>query len=245
MASAKRQRVDKILAHMGYGTRKEIKRLIKEERVQVNGLPVKDPGLNIIPGEDRLAVDGEYVEYRPYIYIMLNKPQGVVSATEDRTAEVVVDLLPLRYRARRPFPVGRLDKDTEGLLLLTNDGCLAHNLLSPKKHVPKRYYAVVKGTVTAGDVEAFHRGLLLDDGYCTLPGELKILCVGQQSEVEVTIYEGKYHQIKRMFAAVGKEVVYLKRIAMGPLVLDETLNPGEYRELTDREVTALRELTGQ
>ncbi|PRR72543.1 pseudouridine synthase [Neomoorella humiferrea] len=245
MAPVKRQRVDKILAHMGYGTRKEIKRLIKEERVQVNGLPVKDPGLNIIPGEDQLFVDGEYVEYRPYIYIMLNKPRGVVSATEDRTAEVVLNLLPPCYRARRPFPVGRLDKDTEGLLLLTNDGRLAHNLLSPKKHVPKKYYAVVQGTVTREDVEAFRRGVLLEDGYCTLPADLQILRAGLRSEAEVTIYEGKYHQIKRMFAAVSKEVIYLKRIAMGPLVLDETLKPGEYRELTDREVTALRELTGR
>ncbi|CEP69286.1 Pseudouridine synthase, RsuA/RluB/E/F [Moorella glycerini] len=242
MAVKERQRLDKLLTHMGFGTRKEIKKLIKEKRVQVNGELAREPGLHVIPGRDHIDVDGEPLEYRQYIYLMLNKPQGVLSATEDRLAKVVVDLLPPRYRAFHPFPVGRLDKDAEGLLLLTNDGKLAHQLLSPKKHVPKTYYAVVCGMVTEIDVEAFRQGIILDDGYRTMPGELKILCPGPEAEVELTIYEGKYHQVKRMFAALGKKVTYLKRIAMGSLVLDEQLKPGEYRELTAEEIGKLREL---
>ncbi|KYH33443.1 pseudouridine synthase [Neomoorella mulderi] len=240
MAAKERQRLDKLLAHMGLGTRKEIKKLIKEKRVQVNGRPAGDPGLHVLPGRDYIEVNGEPLEYRQYVYLMLNKPQGVLSATEDRFAKVVVDLLPPQYRAFHPFPVGRLDKDAGGLLLLTNDGKLAHQLLSPKKHVPKTYYAVVCGMVTEIDVEAFRQGVILDDGYRTMPAELKILRQGLESEVELTIYEGKYHQVKRMFAAVGKKVTYLKRIAMGPLVLDEQLKPGEYRELTAEEIGKLQ-----
>ncbi|OIQ61210.1 ribosomal large subunit pseudouridine synthase B [Moorella thermoacetica] len=242
MAAKERQRLDRVLAHMGFGTRKMIKKLIKEKRVQVNGEPAGDPGLHVIPGRDHIEVNGEPLEYREYIYIMLNKPQGVLSATEDRFARVVVDLLPPRYRAFHPFPAGRLDKDAEGLLLLTNDGELAHRLLSPKKHVPKTYFAVVDGIVTETDVEAFRQGIILNDGYRTMPGELTILRSGTESEVELIIYEGKYHQVKRMFEAVDKRVTYLKRIAMGPLRLDEPLKPGEYRELTEEEISKLREL---
>ncbi|WP_406677059.1 pseudouridine synthase [Moorella sp. ACPs] len=242
MAAKERQRLDRVLAHMGLGTRKEIRKLIKEKRVQVNGRPAGDPGLHVLPGCDLIEVNGEPLAYRQYIYLMLNKPRGVLSATEDRFAKVVVDLLPPRYRAFHPFPVGRLDKDAEGLLLLTNDGKLAHQLLSPKKHVPKTYYVVVGGMVTENDAEAFRRGVILDDGYRTMPGELKILSPGPEAEVELTIFEGKYHQVKRMFAAVGKKVIYLKRIAIGPLVLDKLLKPGEYRELTEEEIERLREL---
>lgn len=242
MAAKERQRLDKVLAHMGFGTRKMIKKLIKEKRVQVNGRPAEDSGLHVIPWRDYIEVNGEPLVYEEYIYLMLNKPQGVLSATEDRYAKVVVDLLPPRYRAFHPFPVGRLDKDAEGLLLLTNDGELAHRLLSPKKHVSKVYYAVVDGIVTESDVEAFRQGIILNDGYRTMPGELTILRSGTESEVELTIYEGKYHQVKRMFEAVSKRVLYLKRIAMGPLRLDELLRPGEYRELTEEEIIKLREL---
>ncbi|QGP91454.1 Ribosomal large subunit pseudouridine synthase B [Neomoorella glycerini] len=242
MAVKERQRLDKLLASMGFGTRKEIKKLIKEKKVQVNGELARDPGLHVLPGRDYIEVNGEPIEYRQYIYLMLNKPRGVLSATDDRFAKVVVDLLPPRYRAYHPFPVGRLDKDAEGLLLLTNDGKLAHQLLSPRKHVPKTYYAVVCGMVTETDVESFHQGVILHDGYRTMPGELKILRPGPESEVELTIYEGKYHQVKRMFAAVGKKITYLKRIAMGPLVLDKLLKPGEYRELTAEEISRLRKL---
>jgi 16S rRNA pseudouridine516 synthase len=234
-----RQRLDKVLAHLGFGTRKEIKKLVKEKRVKVNGEPAEDPGLHVLPGQDHIEVDGEPVKYRQYIYLMLNKPQGVLSATEDKYAKVAVDLLPPRYRAFHPFPVGRLDKDAEGLLLITNDGKLAHQLLSPKKHVPKTYYVVVRGMVTETDVETFRRGVILDDGYRAMPGKLKILRSGPESEVELIIYEGKYHQVKRMFEAVGKKVTYLKRVAMGPLMLDKRLKPGECRELSEEEVSKL------
>ncbi|NHM27130.1 rRNA pseudouridine synthase [Desulfofundulus sp. TPOSR] len=242
MVEKGRQRLDKVLAHMGFGTRKEIKKLVKEKRIRVNGELANDPGLHVLPGRDQIEVDGEPVEYRQHIYLMLNKPQGFLSATEDRFAQVVVDLLPPEYRAFHPFPVGRLDKDAEGLLLLTNDGKLAHQLLSPKKRVPKTYFAVVCGMVTETDVEAFRHGVILKDGCRTMPGELKILRSGPESEVELTIYEGKYHQVKRMFQSVGKKVTYLKRIAMGPLILDERLKPGEYRELSEEEIKNLREL---
>lgn len=244
MAEKERQRLDKVLAHMGLGTRKEAKKLIKERKVEVNGELAQDPGLHVRPGQDRIVVNGEPVEYRQFVYLMLNKPQGVLSATGDESGQVVVDLLSPNYQSFHPFPVGRLDKDTEGLLLLTNDGHLAHRLLSPKKHVPKTYYAIVSGMITQEDVEMFRQGVVLDDGYRTLPGCLKILRSGPESEVELTIYEGKYHQVKRMFQAVGKTVTYLKRIAMGPLTLDNTLKPGEYRELTEEEITSLREHPG-
>ncbi|MBE3586080.1 MAG: rRNA pseudouridine synthase [Thermoanaerobacter sp.] len=241
MAGKGGQRLDKVLAHMGFGTRNEVKKLVKEGWVRVNGEPVGDPGFHVLPGRDQIEVDGEPVVYRQYIFLMLNKPQGFLSATEDKFADVVVDLLPPGYRFFHPFPVGRLDKDAEGLLLLTNDGKLAHQLLSPRKHVPKVYYVIISGVVTEADVEAFRRGVILDDGYRTMPAELKILSSGPESRVELTIYEGKYHQVKRMFEAVSKKVIYLKRIAMGPLVLDERLQPGEYRELTEEEIKMLRE----
>ncbi|GAX89808.1 pseudouridine synthase [Effusibacillus lacus] len=240
MSEKDRQRLDKILAHIGIGTRKEIKKLVKDKRVTVNHQLVKDPGMHVWTSRDRIEVDGKAVRYREYIYLMMNKPKGVISSTEDDYDEVVVELLAQEHYAFAPFPVGRLDKDTEGLLLLTNDGKLAHQLLSPKKHVPKTYCATVLGEVTEADAEAFRRGVVLDDGYQTLPGELTILRTGSESEIELTIYEGKFHQVKRMFEAVGKKVTYLKRISMGPLHLDESLEPGEYRELTDEEIDLLK-----
>ncbi|HRU41974.1 MAG TPA: 16S rRNA pseudouridine(516) synthase, partial [Candidatus Diapherotrites archaeon] len=173
------------------------------------------------------------------IYIMMNKPQGVISATEDSRERTVIDLLSDEFKAFKPFPVGRLDKDTEGLLLLTNDGQLAHRLLSPKKHVPKTYIAKVAGRVSEEDAEAFSNGVTLEDGYRTMASRLEILVRGSISLVEVTIYEGKFHQVKRMFQAVGKEVIFLKRISMGELKLDETLEPGEYRELNEEELRIL------
>jgi 16S rRNA pseudouridine516 synthase len=248
----KTQRLDKILSHMGYGTRSEIKRLVKNGSVQVNGKAAKDSGLQVDPHEDRIAVDGETITYKTFIYLMLNKPPGVVSATEDNRERTVIDLLDEKYRHFDPFPVGRLDKDTEGLLLLSNDGKLAHNLLSPRKHVTKTYFAEVHGEVGEDDIIAFRRGVPLDDGYVTMPAELTILRVhkGEDaphplSKIELTIREGKFHQVKRMFQSVGKKVTYLKRMAMGPLKLDEHLGVGEYRELTEEEVQALKEVPGQ
>ncbi|MCL6453686.1 MAG: rRNA pseudouridine synthase [Alicyclobacillus sp.] len=238
--SEKPQRIDKLLSHVGFGSRKDIRALVKAGRVLVNGDVVRDPGRHVVPDVDDITVDGETVVYRAFVYLMMNKPPGVVSATEDLRDRTVTDLLEPHWQAFEPFPVGRLDKDTEGLLLLTNDGQLAHRLLSPRRHVPKRYYAEVAGEVTRADVEAFRAGLELDDGYRTLPSELSIQSMGQHACVEVTLYEGKYHQVKRMFEAVGKRVVYLKRLSMGSLTLDPLLPVGAVRELTDDELVRLR-----
>ncbi|MFX3623109.1 MAG: pseudouridine synthase [Ectobacillus sp.] len=233
-------RIDKLLANMGYGSRKDVKKLLKEGAVKVDGLPVKDAKFHVDVEKDEVTVYGEVVEYKEFIYLMMNKPPGVISATEDDVHETVIDLLEPEDIVFDPFPVGRLDKDTEGLLLLTNDGQLAHQLLSPKKHVPKKYYAKVQGRVTEEDAAAFLEGVTLDDGYKTKPGELTILQQGEISDIELVIVEGKFHQVKRMFEAVGKKVVYLKRIEMGPLKLDEELELGEYRELTEEEIELLK-----
>jgi 16S rRNA pseudouridine516 synthase len=239
-------RLEKLLAHAGHGSRSEIKLLVKNGLVSVNDRPVKDGGMQVHPQQDRIRVDGQMVRYREFIYLMLNKPQGVISATEDSRERTVLDLLDEEYAHYELFPVGRLDKDTEGLLVLTNDGKLAHNLLSPRKHVPKTYFAEVEGTVTEADKELFQSGVVLDDGYQTMPAELSILAagdpeVGRVSKIELTIKEGKFHQVKRMFEAVGKRVVFLKRISMGSLLLDEHLSPGAHRELTEVELTQLQQ----
>lgn len=232
-------RIDKMLANLGFGSRKEVKKLLKDGAVRVNGALVKDAKEHIDPEKDTVTINGEEVVYKEYIYLMMNKPAGVISATEDNRDKTVIDLLELEDQVYEPFPVGRLDKDTEGLLLITNDGQLAHRLLSPKKHVPKTYFAVIEGEVTEEDIHAFQKGVTLDDGYETKPGELTILKSELMSDIELTITEGKFHQVKRMFQAVGKRVVYLKRISMGSLKLDETLELGEYRELTDEEIEEL------
>lgn len=241
----KTERIDKILSRMGYGTRSEIKRLVKSRLVEVNGRAVKDSGQQVLPYEDKIVVNGEMVKFREFIYLMMNKPQEVISATEDHRERTVLDLLEDTYLHFAPFPVGRLDKDTEGLLLLTNDGKLAHELLSPRKHVPKMYYAEVVGRVNESDQEAFSKGVTLDDGYVTMPAKLSVLNITEGilpiSGIELTISEGKFHQVKRMFQAVGKKVVYLKRLAMGSLVLDEYLLPGEYRELSEEELRKLKD----
>jgi 16S rRNA pseudouridine516 synthase len=234
-----KMRIDKMLANLGYGSRKEVKGLLKKGAVKINGKMVKDAKEHIDPNEDVVTINGQEVVYKEFIYLMMNKPGGVISATEDNRDETVIDLLEMNDQVYEPFPVGRLDKDTEGLLLITNDGQLSHRLLSPKKHVPKTYFAVIEGEVTNEDVNAFRNGVTLDDGYETKPGELVILKSGLMSEIELTITEGKFHQVKRMFQAVGKRVVYLKRISMGSLKLDETLELGEYRELTEEELEEL------
>lgn len=235
-AMISRQRIDKILSNMGYGTRKEVKELIKSGLVEIDGIVVKDPGKQVMTCSQEIKVEGRKLLYRESIYIMMNKPQGVISATEDNREHTVVDLLPDRFKAFDPFPVGRLDKDTEGLLLLTNDGKLSHSLLSPRKHVPKTYFAKVRGMVNNDDVEAFSKGVTLGDGYTTMASKLEILEGGDTSTVRITIFEGKFHQVKRMFHSVGKEVIYLKRISMGELKLDDTLKPGEFRELDKKEL---------
>ena len=232
-------RLDKYLANMGVGTRSEVKVLIKKGRVLVNGMRATGPEQKIEEEQDEIQVDEQAIGYSKYEYLMLHKPAGVVTATEDKRDRTVMDLIdsPLK---KQLFPVGRLDKDTEGLLLLTNDGALAHELLSPKKHVGKVYYARIAGCVTKEDVQAFSKGLDLGD-FTSVPAELKILAAGEESEIQVKVYEGKFHQVKRMFEAVGKKVIYLKRLSMGKLCLDEQLEVGAYRPLTQEEIALLRE----
>ncbi|WP_330948693.1 pseudouridine synthase [Virgibacillus sp. MG-45] len=229
-------RLDKLLANTGYGSRKEVKTLLKKRLVTVNSLIITDGKLHVEPNVDDIKVDGQSVSYQKNIYLMLNKPQGVISATVDDEARTVIDLLPSSMQRFKPFPVGRLDKNTEGLLLLTNDGQLAHRLLSPKKDVGKTYIATIQGKVTIEDVDKFKNGIVLEDGYKTKPARLKILKSDEESKVEITITEGKFHQIKRMFRSVEKRVIYLKRVSMGKLTLDPSLPLGHYRELNEAEI---------
>ncbi|REB06511.1 rRNA pseudouridine synthase [Sporosarcina sp. BI001-red] len=229
-------RLDKLLGNNGFGTRKDVKQLIRKGTVRVNGMTEKDPGSHVDPEKDSVDVLGEPVIHQEFIYIMMNKPPGVISATEDKWDQTVIDLLSENEQRFEPFPVGRLDKDTEGLLLITNDGKLTHELLSPKKDIPKTYYAKIEGVVNEDDVAAFKEGVTLEDGYHTKPGFLTIIASDSISEIELTITEGKFHQVKRMFEAVDKNVVYLKRLTMGNLLLDESLELGHYRELTVEEL---------
>ena len=228
-------RLDKYLAEMGIGTRKEIGKAVRAGRVTVNGQTAKNAAMQVA-AEDEVSMDGAPVEYEEYVYYMLNKPAGVISATEDARESTVLDLISERQR-KGLFPVGRLDRDTEGLLLITNDGGLAHRLLSPRHHVDKVYYARLDGSVGEAEKTLFAQGLKVDDTLTALPAELEIL--EPATEVRVTIREGKFHQVKRMFEAVGREVLYLKRLSMGPLALDEILPKGGYRRLTAEEESAI------
>ncbi len=232
-------RIDKLLANMNYGSRKDVKKLLKNGLVEVNGEIVKDGKSHVEPESDTISVSGEVVHYVKHVYLMMNKPAGVISATDDKIHKTVVDLLADEFDSHKPFPVGRLDRDTEGLLILTNDGQLSHRLLAPKKHVPKTYYAKIDGRVTEKDRRMFEKGVELDDGYVTKPAELAILSSGVHSEIELVITEGKFHQVKRMFEAVGKRVLYLKRLQMGSVKLDPSLLPGQSRLLTPQEIEML------
>ena len=277
-------RLDRLLAQEGFGTRSEIKKAIRSGRAAVNGTIEKDPGRQI-SSDDEVRFDDKVIARAEFVYYMLYKPAGVITATEDSRTATVLDLLrapeysgnpserqsvqhsrPVQPVLRRDlFPVGRLDRDTEGLLLITDDGQLAHRLLSPGRHVDKVYYAVVTGQVTEEDRRRFAEGLCVDESLTAMPARLlsaaeaareteqlsglipedpqQLIPPGTTSfsPVLVTIREGKFHQIKRMFAAVGKEVLYLRRLSMGPLLLDEALSPGEFRELTQEEIRLLRE----
>lgn len=233
-------RLDKYLADMGIGTRSEVKQYIRKKQVTVNGAFPTGAQQKVEPGQDQVFFRGEPVSYARYEYFMLNKPGGCVSAVTDRDCPTVLDLIEEKSR-RDLFPAGRLDKDTEGLLLITNDGMLSHNLLAPGKHIPKTYYARISGEVTKEDVANFAAGMDIGEKKDTLPARLMILsCEDGLSEIELTITEGKFHQVKRMFEAVGKEVVYLKRISMGGLKLDDSLKPGEYRALTEEEIAIIK-----
>lgn len=234
-------RLDKYLSEMGEGTRSQIKEMARGGRIAVNGIPERKTDRKICPLSDRVTVDGRSVSYVEYEYYMLHKPQGVVSATEDNLHPTVVDLIKERRRGDL-FPVGRLDIDTEGLLILTNDGELAHRLLAPKSHVDKVYFARIEGKLPEDAAARMKSGLVLSDGTVTLPADLRIASdsAGPFTEVFLTIHEGKFHQVKRMFESMGCHVVYLKRVSMGTLKLDENLKPGQYRPLTEQEIDSLR-----
>ena len=247
-------RLDKYLADMGAGSRSQVKQLIKKGAVRINGKTANDPGA-AVTGADTVECNGAVISYRDHFYFMLNKPAGVITATEDDRQKTVLDLFPENIR-KRLFPVGRLDKDTVGLLLITDDGALAHRLLAPKSHVDKVYLAGTDLPVTEEDVKQFAKGLTLTDGTELMPAGLEIWTgdvkaesfgklITKTSETNghlslVTIREGKFHQIKRMFEACGKKVVYLKRLSMGSLTLDPALLEGEWRELTGEEVLSLQ-----
>lgn len=242
---AKTMRLDKLLGHMGFGSRSEIKNYVKYGWVEVDGEHVKSASIHVDPQTQTVLFKGEMVVYKEFIYYMMNKPQGVISATEDKREKTVIDVLSDADRASQVAPVGRLDKDTEGLLILTNHGELAHGLLSPKRHVPKTYYAIVDGPVSEDEIRIFKNGITLEDGYLTQPADLEIISSGaDRSETRLTIFEGKFHQVKRMFEARRRQVVFLKRLSMGPLELDSELKPGEYRELTQTETALLLERAG-
>lgn len=232
-------RLDKYLADMGLGTRTEVKKDIKKGRISVNQEIVKSPEYKIDTQTDVVLADGKEIAYEELVYYMLNKPQGVVSATEDRRDKTVLDLIQKKKR-KDLFPVGRLDKDTEGLLLITNDGELAHNLLAPKKHVDKKYFVRLKNVLSEENRKKLEEGVDIGEDKLTMPSQVSFLNE-EKDQVEIIIREGKFHQIKRMFHAVGNEVVFLKRLSMGSLVLDEKLLPGEYRLLTPEEIVRLKE----
>lgn len=232
-------RLDKYLADLRIGSRKEVKDHIKKGKVKVNNQVIKSSAHKVKTDTDKVYFEQKELNYREYVYFMLNKPRGVVSATKDNFDETVIDLIDKAYQ-KDIFPVGRLDKDTEGLLLITDDGDLAHKLLSPNNKVPKTYYALVEGRVTEQERLQFNQGIRISDEFIALPAHLDILKSGERSEVYLTIYEGKFHQVKRMFKALDMEVSYLKRVSMGNLVLDESLELGEYRLLTDEELMDLK-----
>lgn len=231
-------RLDKYLSDMNIGSRSDIKSWIRKGRVSINSIPCLRPQEKVSTDEDEITLDGQIIVYEEFLYFMMNKPVGVISATEDKWDKTVIDLIKTVKR-KDLFPVGRLDKDTEGLLIITNDGDMAHRLLSPKKKVDKVYYARIDGRVTEEDKAVFLSGISIGEEKPCLPAKLDILKSDAISEINLTIYEGKYHQVKRMFEALGKRVIYLKRISMGGLYLDPLLKPGDNRRLTIDEVKHL------
>ena len=235
------ERLDKLLAATGRWSRREVKDLVRQGRVELDGQPAAAADVKIDPAAADIRVDGEALSYSRFTYLMLHKPAGVLSAARDSRQKTVLDLLPPELRRRGLSPVGRLDKDTEGLLLLTDNGALAHRLLSPKSHVDKVYYARTRGTPTAADAARLAAGLTLPDGLACLPAYLRVTGDG---EVLLTLQEGKFHQAKRMLASCGTPVVYLKRLSMGPLRLEEGLLPGQFRHLAEEEISSLQAAVG-
>jgi len=237
-------RLDKLLAHCGFGTRKDVKQIIKKGHVHVDDKAVRSSNMKVNVNEQVVTVFGDVIHYQEYIYLMLHKPAGYITATEDMMHDTVMDFIPEAYLHYDISPVGRLDKDTEGLLLLTNDGQANHVLTSPKRAVPKTYYALIDGTPTENHITVFKNGVVLDDGYKTDAADLHIIRAADRSEILLTITEGKFHQVKRMFQAIGMEVTYLKRLTMGELVLDDDLSLGDVRELRAEEINSINELKG-
>lgn len=230
------ERLDKIIAHMNYGSRKQVKEYIRKGYFMVNGEVVYDDDFKVSPLDDEITFDGETINYESLVYIMLNKPQDVISATFDPRYKTVIDLMP-EYSKMGVFPVGRLDIDTEGLLIISNDGKLAHKLLSPKYHVTKKYYVEYSGVFKDSYFDDFKNGIILDDGYKCLSASVEKI---DDNKAYVYIQEGKYHQVKRMFEALDMKVTYLKRVAFGNISLDSSLELGEYRVLTKDEIESLK-----
>lgn len=232
-------RLDKILSNMGFGSRREIKTLIKSGYVEIDDKIIKDPSVKINTDESKVFVRGKQVEYRKYTYIMLNKPAGIVSSTDSRDTNVI-DILGGRLKNINLFPAGRLDKDTEGFILLTNDGKMAHNILSPKKHVEKEYYVELDGELSENGRISIEKGIVLEDGSQCLDSRIEMISNEMElCKLKIFIREGKFHQIKRMFEMVGREVTYLKRLSIGDIKLDNNLEKGEYRELSSDELDKL------
>lgn len=229
-------RLDKMLAHMGYGSRRDVKKIIKDKKISVNGIIITKDDYKVDPSNDEIIFENEILNYLDEVYIMLNKPDGIISATYDPYNTTVIDLMP-EYRNYKIFPVGRLDIDTEGLLLITNNGKIAYNMLSPKSHVDKTYYVKFEGLFKDEYIKSLNEGIILDDGYKTLPANIKLI---DDNSCYLTIHEGKFHQVKRMFESLNMKVVYLKRITFGPLSLDNNLNKGEYRLLNENEIAMLK-----
>lgn len=230
------ERLDKIIANTSTFSRKEVHRMIKSGTVRVNGITVKDRGFYIDPESDSVSINGEELILEKYIYIMLNKPEGVVSAARDEKEKTVIDLVPPEFKKKNLFPAGRLDRNTTGFVLITDNGDFAHKILSPKNHIDKTYEARLEHSISPQELEMIENGITLGDGTKCLPAKLCVLEDGETPLVQVIIHEGKYHQIKRMFAAAGNAVIQLKRTKMGGLELDKTLLPGECRILTKEEV---------
>lgn len=232
-------RIDKFLSNMGIATRTESSKAARQGGILVNGAAVKKADVHIDPEKDVVTYLGRKIEYRKYTYILMNKPDGVVSATEDGRDKTVIDLLPEELQKLNLFPCGRLDKHTLGLVMLTDDGDLAHRLLSPKHHVKKKYYFESKFPLTDDEISYLEKGATLEDGYITKPSEIELF--EDKKSGHITLIEGKYHQIKRMLESVNNKITYLERITFGPLVLDEKLARGEWRFLTENEIKGLEE----
>ena len=232
-------RIDKFLSNMGVASRTESSKAARQGGILVNGAAVKKADVHIDPEKDVVTYLGRKIEYRKYTYILMNKPDGVVSATEDGRDKTVIDLLPEELQKLNLFPCGRLDKHTLGLVMLTDDGDLAHRLLSPKHHVKKKYYFESKFPLTDDEISYLEKGATLEDGYVTKPSEIELF--EDKKSGHITLVEGKYHQIKRMLESVNNKITYLERITFGPLVLDENLERGEWRFLTENEIKGLEE----